>query len=206
VVRVVHRKPAIWRACALARALLNRSAMFSISRLTVALALAAPAILGLLLLGGCLDPGSLTVVDGVSRYRDSDAFVHMSARPYDSDISKDTRIDVWVSKDAADEYARITPEGHGSGADLPYGTVIVREVRDRKTDQVLKLTLMVKGPVGVDPELGDWWYAVTDPVGVPLVDDEGNEKRGNLPECMGCHEDRGDEDDFLFGVPRDVRR
>jgi hypothetical protein len=204
-VRVVHCNPAIWLARAVARGLLKSDAMFSISRLTVALALAAPAILGLSLLGGCLDPGSLTVVEGVSRYRDSDAFVHVSSRAYDSEISKDTKIDVWVSRDAAEQYARITPDAHGSGADLPYGTVIVREVRDRKTDQVLKLTLMVKGPEGVDPALDDWWYAVTDPVGVPLVDDQGNEKRGNLPECMGCHEDRGDQDDFLFGVPREVR-
>jgi len=158
-----------------------------------------------LLSSGCLEPGDMTVVAGVGHYRDSGDFVRVSDRAYDSKISDTTRIDVWISKDAVDEYLKIAPEDEGSGAQLPYGTVIVREVHDKKTSELLKLTLMVKGPEGVAPDLNDWWYAVTDPAGVPLLDDDGNPRAGEMPECEGCHEERGAKDDFLFGVPRDAR-
>jgi hypothetical protein len=189
----------------LAGALLWRASMLSLTRTRFALALAASALLLASTLGACLDPGDVTVVPGIARYKESGEFVRVSSRAYDSDISGDIRIDVWVSKDSADEYERISPEEHGSGASLPYGTVIVREVLDKKTAQLQKLTLMVKGPEGVAPEIGDWWYAVTDGAGVPFLNDDGSEKKGAMPECRGCHEARGAEDDFLFGVPRDVR-
>ena len=154
----------------------------------------------------CLaEPGDATVVPGISSYKISGDFEHVSQSAYDSDLGSDIRIDVWVSKEAAAEYQRISPETHGSGANLPYGTVIVREVHDKKTGALTKLTLMVKGPEGVAPEIGDWWYAVTDPVGVPLLDAEGNEQKGAMPGCRGCHEERGAQDDFLFGVPSDAR-
>jgi hypothetical protein len=154
---------------------------------------------------GCLDPGDVTAVPGVSRYKDSGDYVQMSRGAYDSGLSSDTRIEVWVSKDAAAQYQRIAPEAHGSGASLPYGTVIVREVHDKKTARLLKLTMMYKGPEGIAPEIGDWQYAVTDLVGVPLLNDDGSEEQGDMPECRGCHEERGAQDDFLFGVPGDER-
>ena len=158
-----------------------------------------------LLLVGCYEPGDLTIAPGISHYRDSGEYMRVSEGTYDSGLSADIRVDVWVSKDAADQYRRIAPEAHGSGASLPYGTVIVREVHDKKTGELKKLTLMYKGPRGVAPEIGDWQYAVTDAVGVPLMNDDGTEKRGDMPECRGCHEERGAQDDFLFGVPEDER-
>ncbi len=205
-VRGSHRKRAIpftaGRGTGLA---LGLPKMFSLTRFVFALALAASASLCAAGLGACIEPGDITVVAGVARYRDSGEFVHVSQKAYDSELGQDTRIDVWISKEAAEEYARITPDEHGSGARLPYGTVIIREVHDKKTSELLKLTLMVKGPEGVAPELDDWWYAVTDAVGVPLVAADGTPKRGSLPECRKCHEDRGEQDDFLFGVPDEVR-
>jgi hypothetical protein len=178
------------------RIALSRSA----SLLWMTSLLAAP-----LLLAGCLEPGDLTVVPGISQYKASGAYVRVSKGAYDSDLSSDTRIDVWVSRDAAEQYRRIAPEAHGSGATLPYGTVIIREVHDKKTAKLLKLTMMYKGAPGVAPEIGDWQYAVTDAVGVPLLNDDGSEKKGDMPECRGCHEERGAQDDFLFGVPEDAR-
>jgi hypothetical protein len=48
------------------------------------------------------------------------------------------------------------------------GTIIVREVLG-SAGEVAKLTLMTKGEPGYDPRLGDWWFGVTDPQGVPLT-------------------------------------
>jgi hypothetical protein len=58
---------------------------------------------------------------------------------------------------------------------------------------------MVKGPAGFSPELGDWWFAVTDAEGVPMQTDAGT-LTGPLVACSTCHLPR-DADDYLFGVP-----
>ena len=81
---------------------------------------------------------------------------------------------------------------------VAFGTVIVREVLDAR-GQITKLTVMAKGPPGYDPSLGDWWFAVTDPRGVPLTEN-GVVQLGRMNQCHNCHLDRG-RDDFLFGVP-----
>jgi len=47
--------------------------------------------------------------------------------------------------------------------------------------------------------LGDWWFGVTDPRGVPLEDSDAT-LIGRLEQCHDCHRDRA-RDDFLFGVP-----
>lgn len=182
----------------------NLRARISLSR-NASLVMMGALVTALLALAGCMEPGDLTVVPGISQYKGSGEYVQVSRGEYDSDLSADIRIDVWVSKDAAAQYQRIAPEAHDSGASLPYGTVIIREVHDKKTARLQKLTMMYKGPPGVAPEIGDWQYAVTDAVGVPLLNDDGTEKKGDMPECRGCHEERGAEDDFLFGVPRNVR-
>jgi hypothetical protein len=50
------------------------------------------------------------------------------------------------------------------------------------------------------PTLGDWWFGVTDPAGVPITDATGLQV-GKLTACHGCHIPRA-TDDFLFGVPK----
>ena len=107
-----------------------------------------------------------------------------------------------VSTAGSLEYAKVQPDAGDSGARVPPGTLIVRAVVDAN-DAVSKLTLMLKGPAGTNPDLGDWWFAETDPSGVPLDDDAGA-LVGRLTGCYGCHLPRSG-DDFLFGVPPDDR-
>jgi hypothetical protein len=68
---------------------------------------------------------------------------------------------------------------------------------------VAKLTLMVKGPPGYNPDLGDWWFGETDPSGTPLTSDAGV-LMGRLSQCYSCHLTRND-DGYLFGVPSSDR-
>ena len=66
---------------------------------------------------------------------------------------------------------------------LNVGTVIVREVLDAQ-GAISSITAIAKGPPGLDPTLGDWWFAKADPSG-----------------SHSCHVPRAAED-YLFGVPR----
>lgn len=121
----------------------------------------------------------------------------VNARPYQSELGA-FDVNNFVTGDVA-SYRRIHPEEPNSDVRLAVGTTIVREVLDAQ-GRTEKLTVMAKGPPGYDPTLGDWWFAVTDPSGVPLV--EGNALLvGRLVKCHDCHRER-DRDDFLFGVPR----
>jgi hypothetical protein len=120
----------------------------------------------------------------------------INARPYAS-ILGPFDVNCFVAGDF-DSYRRIHPERPGSGVTIVAGTVIVREVLDER-GRPAKLTVMAKGPPGFDPSLGDWWFAVTDPRGVPLEED-GVLQIGRMQECHDCHRERT-RDDFLFGVP-----
>jgi hypothetical protein len=114
----------------------------------------------------------------------------------------------WVSTSAAGAYAEIDPAiPDAGGVSLPTGSVIVRAVYPLPdagaNGAVEKLTMMVKGPPGSDPDLGDWSFAVTDPNGAPLPGPDGGLQQGlMIDECHSCHRDtRGRANDFLFGVP-----
>ena len=102
-----------------------------------------------------------------------------------------------LASEASTSYANIHPESTGSRVVLPIGTVIVREVLDAN-NAITKLTVMAKGPPGADPTLGDWWFGVTDPHGVPQIVD-GIPQIGPMPACQACHLPRSG-DDYLFGV------
>lgn len=131
-------------------------------------------------------------------FRDSGAFVHVTRAPYPSAAAAGSTIEEWVSSLGAAEYQRISPDGGAASAPLPPGATIVREVIDA-TGAVTALTLLVKGPPGYNPVIGDWWWGVTDPEGVPAVSDAGVEL-GRLTQCYSCHLPRSSED-FLFGAP-----
>lgn len=131
-----------------------------------------------------------------------DAFTHATRTPYPSAVATGSYVDEWVSSTAYAEYSKVQPDASGSGVVLPPGSMVVRAVVDAN-DVVSKLTIMLKGPSGYNPDLGDWWFAETDPSGVPLTDDAGV-LAGRLSACYGCHVPRS-TDDFLFGVPLDDR-
>jgi hypothetical protein len=132
-------------------------------------------------------------------YATSPAFAQASTA-YPSSAATGSTVVEWVSADALAAYQSIGTSGSDAG--VPVGTIIVRVVED-STGAATKLTLMTKGPAGYNPALGDWWFGVTDPMGVPAVSDAGVEL-GKLTGCYGCHLPRS-ADDFLFGVPADAR-
>jgi hypothetical protein len=121
----------------------------------------------------------------------------------------------WVSANAFDLYSRISPEDGGVPIDdnLPVGTIIIRAMYgsvDAGTPDnpgpLDKLTLMSKGPPGYDPDLGDWWFSVTDPNANPIDYPDGAPQDGQMSECHSCHQlERGLDNDFLFGAPTNER-
>lgn len=131
----------------------------------------------------------------LSTYR---AEMKMASRIYTSELAPNPQIELWINPNAAPPYARVRPDAKGANVDLPEGTLIVREVLS--AGKVAKLTVMGKGPLGSNPVVGDWWFAVTTPEGVPIVEN-GQELLGKLPQCVSCHDARGAADDYLFGVP-----
>jgi hypothetical protein len=119
--------------------------------------------------------------------------------PFASAGAPGALVEEWVSANAVEVYDEIVPDA-GGGGDLvmPVGSILVRAVVD-DGGTVAKLTLMAKGPRGYNPALGDWWFGVTDPSGVPLEED-GGAMVGKLDGCYGCHLPQR-ASDFLFGVP-----
>lgn len=134
-------------------------------------------------------------ISQLSTYR---AQMKMASRIYVSDLAPNPQIELWINPNAAPAYARVRPDTKGANVDLPEGTLIVREVLSAGVVQ--KLTVMGKGPLGSNPVVGDWWFAVTSPTGTPLVEN-GQELLGKLTQCVACHDARGAADDYLFGVP-----
>lgn len=148
-----------------------------------------------------LDDLTLGLVAG-GAYATSSLFTHVSHGPYPSAAAAGSFVDVWVTSGASAAYEAISPDGGAVDAGLPLGAVIVRAVSDA-TGAVTKLTVMRHGPSGFDPTVGDWWFAETDPTGIPLSDD-GGLLVGALSQCSPCHVAR-ESDAFLFGVPPSAR-
>jgi hypothetical protein len=162
-----------------------------------------------LVLGGCgtstgsqsyaVSVDDTSVLSALAGFRDSPAFVKVNDAPYATGLGTGALVNVYVSAQAFAPYASITPEKTGSGAEVPEGTMIVREVLE-PSGAVKTLTLMVKGPKGYNPDLGDYWFGVTDANAVPVLDTQGAKKLGRVEECYSCHTPRA-SDDWLFGVP-----
>ncbi len=138
------------------------------------------------------------ILSTLSTFRSSPAFVHVNGESYATALGTGALIDVYVSANGFAPYASIVAEADGSLAEVPEGTVIVREVKE-PSGAVKSLTLMYKGPPGYNPELNDFWFGVTDPAGVPVLQD-GQPRTGRLADCYGCHLTRV-RDGHLFGVP-----
>jgi hypothetical protein len=150
---------------------------------------------------GAVDENAVLAAVESGGYDSSPALAQASTG-YPSAVATGATIVEWISADALAAYQTIRPDAKGSRASLPAGTVIVRAVEDA-SGAVTKLTLMVKGEPGYNPDLGDWWFGETDPAGIPLTDDAGVDL-GKLTGCYGCHLARS-TDDFLFGVPASAR-
>ena len=139
----------------------------------------------------------ITVIAYVSHYRDPEMFDQIS-EPYPSALAGTAWIQLYSLRSATSQFDRIAPEVNGSNAVIPAGGIIVREVLDDSMTP-LRLTVMAKGPAGYNPNLGDWYFAVSNLQGVPQVKD-GVPRSGRMVDCYGCHVPRAG-DDYLFGVP-----
>ncbi|HEY2515705.1 MAG TPA: hypothetical protein VGI39_32775 [Polyangiaceae bacterium] len=135
------------------------------------------------------------VANGAYKY--SPQFVPVNRIAYPSAAASGVAINVWVTSADFASYAQVAPDRLGSHVELDPGAMIVREVLSG--GNVAKLTLMVEGPAGYNPDLGDFWFGVIAPDGTPLVD-KGEERTGKLQQCYSCRIPRKD-DGYLFGVP-----
>jgi hypothetical protein len=127
------------------------------------------------------------------------AFVQMNTVPYDSDLAAGSKIVCYVSKDAALSYAGIVPDLKTAlTGQFPVGGVVVREVVDA-AGKVQKLTVMVREQHGYYPDVGDFFFGVTDTEGRPLPDANGQVQWGRMPTCASCHIQRSGAQ-YLFGV------
>lgn len=152
--------------------------------------------------GGAPSIASTSIADVTSAtYRASPRFVHVTSTRYPSVAAVGSMIDVWTSATAAAEYARVSPEGVGSGASLPRGALVVREVRNA-AGALTAVTAMFKGEEGYNPALGDWGFIDVKSPGSATAD--GGMAAGPMAECYGCHIPRR-TDDYLFGVPGSAR-
>jgi hypothetical protein len=142
------------------------------------------------------------ILSTLATFRTSPAFQHVNRDGYETALGTGAVIDVYVSANGFAPYATIVPEAAGTGAEVPEGTLIVREVKEA-SGAVKSLTLMYKGPKGYNPEVNDFWFGVTDPAGVPVQQD-GKARLGQLTDCYSCHQGRA-QDGYLFGVPADNR-
>jgi hypothetical protein len=117
----------------------------------------------------------------------------------------------WVSTSSLSQYLKFAPDLPAPNTLMPVGTIIVRAVygtpvdaavQDQATQTAAKITLMVKGPPGYDPDLGDWWFAVTDRDGTPIpYANSTSPQQGQMQECHSCHlMQRTITNDFMFGV------
>jgi hypothetical protein len=152
--------------------------------------------------GSEMDVTSLLASIAGGSYQSSPAFTEVTRDAYPSVAAPGASVREWVSPFALAAYAMISPGVTGSNVTLPEGAAIVRAVIDADGG-VDELTVMAKGPPGYNPDLGDWWFGVTDPAGAPLETDAGP-LLGRLPECYSCHTPRS-ADGYLFGVPLDDR-
>jgi hypothetical protein len=131
-------------------------------------------------------------------YRGPD-FVLLNPEPFPSTVAPGKFVSLYVSASAQDTMSEVIPERAGSDAEIPAGTVIVREVLN--AGELETITVMVKLPFGAFPLGGDFWYGATDAEGNIKSDSEGMPIAGLLENCGTCHLRRA-HDGFLFGTPR----
>jgi hypothetical protein len=153
--------------------------------------------------GPTVDEAAILASVANGAYRNSAQFLPMNGDAYPSAAAAGSSVNVWVSWSDFTDYSKIAPENKGSGATVQPGTLIIREVLDA-TGAVTKVTLMMKGPVGYNPDLDDFWWGVTAPDGTPMVDN-GVKQLGKLQQCYSCHLTRA-TDGYLFGVPMADRK
>jgi hypothetical protein len=87
----------------------------------------------------------------------------------------ETLTNIYVDELAKDIYLS------ASGEAFPVCAKIVKTHLAGDSDIVTAITVMVKMPVGYDPEHNDWWWGMYDAEGKTA------EMSGKVPVCIACH-------------------
>jgi hypothetical protein len=130
-----------------------------------------------------VDPGS--IVEAALLYMQ---LTRMNDEPFESKHGLADRVNVWVPEGQAAQYMALSEQ-----TTFEEGTLIIKEQLDAQ-GRVDGLTIMFKGPEGLAPTVGDWWFG--------LVSPEGEVSVGGQPEaCTSCHTGAA-KTDYVFGLPR----
>lgn len=81
----------------------------------------------------------------------------------------------------------------------PIGTVLVKDIS--QGDDIVQIVAMVKRGGNFDPANGNWEYFMLDPSDpTTIVQMDGQDVRGAIPMCIGCHSGAKDDAgvDFIF--------
>src|SRR5205823_8270309 len=109
--------------------------------------------------------------------------------PFQSTLDPTARVTMYVSSDAAAAYEAVTPDHPStSGPEFPVGGTIVRQASD-PSGAITLLTVMVKRERGYFPAVGDFFFGVSDPSGMPVTSERAMQW-GKLDECATCHQGR----------------
>lgn len=98
-------------------------------------------------------------------------------------------MDIFVSADVEADYRTITRDNPESSVVFAERTVLVKEQYDAD-GAFNSFTVMVKGPDGQNPDVGDWWFGFAGEDGVVA---EGP------AACGECHQGRPDSD-YVYGL------
>lgn len=123
--------------------------------------------------------------DNGMTFEDWREWVQVTSKPVISKGHSNNWVGIYVDELAKDTYL-------SAGAPYSECAKIVKPIyNDAEGKSVRKLTIMVKMPLGYDPENGDWWYASYDATGMKV------RQQGRLAGCIPCHKQAA-ETDYLF--------
>jgi len=88
----------------------------------------------------------------------------------------------------------------GRPAELPYGSILVKENFDRTGEKLLAITVMYRAK-GYAPDDGDWYWAKYD-AGGAVSTMKGMRVAGRVNMCVECHKSAGGHD-YVFANDRD---
>lgn len=135
----------------------------------------------------------------VAEYQDWRRF---STVPYASRAHSTRYVHNYANRIAAPYYARYEQSGR-----LPEGAMLAKDsfvvTRDGRV-VYSALAIMEKMPPGFNPSGGDWRYTLILPDG-RLFGSTGDRDAYTVQFCQECHQDAGEDRDFLFFMPKRYR-
>lgn len=124
-------------------------------------------------------------VENSTTFESWQEWAQITSKPVISQAHSNNWVGIYVDELARDTYL-------SAGAPYRECAKIVKPIYgDAEGNFVRKLTIMVKMPLGYDPENGDWWYASYDATGTKV------REQGRLNGCIPCHKQAA-KTDYMF--------